>query len=329
MHTVPFGRTGERVSALCLGTIPFGVSCGPDDTARVIDAALDLGVTFVDTAAKYAGGCSEEYLGRAIKSKRHRFFLATKVHPGPDAGEIITGLDQSLARLQTDHVDLFQIHHPCPGMRPEDVMRALDLPSARASPASWAPATFRPGSSPTAMPSPGATDGSPLVSNQVPYSLIERGIEVEILPQAVAEGHAITVFRSLAVGLLAGRYRPGEPIPAGSRGDEPRFTAWWERYAVGIGRLHEFAARRGLRPGQVAIAWASQARGVTLPIVGVSSPAQLTESARAMEVTLTPEEREELAGYFDTAVKEETAGAFPGWRRAYLVDGPPASETVE
>ena len=90
----------------------------------------------------------------------------------------------------------------------------------------------------------------------------------------------------------------------------------------GIRRPHEFAARRGLRPGQVATAWARQARGVTLPIVGVSSPTQLVESVRAMDVTLTPEERVELAEYFDTAVKEETAGAFPGWRRAYLVETP-------
>ena len=321
MDTVPFGRTGERVSALCLGTIPFGNSCGPEDVARVMDAALELGITFVDTAAKYADGRSEEYLGQALRGRRQQFFLATKVHPGPDAAEITTGLEQSLARLQTDHTDLFQIHHPCAGMHPEDVMRALDAAVRQGKTRFVSACNFPAWLFAHCNAIAERRGWAPLVCNQVPYSLIERGIEVEILPQAVAEGHAVTVFRSLAVGLLAGRYQPRQSIPAGSRGDEPRFRIWWERYAEGIRRLNDFAERRGLRPAQVAIAWARQARGVTLPIVGVSSPSQLAESARAMDVTLTPEEREELTGFFDAAVKEETAGAFPGWRRTCLVGG--------
>ncbi len=319
MNTVPFGRTGEQVSALCLGTIPFGNSCGPDDVARIMAAALDLGVTFVDTAPKYADGRSEEYLGRAIRATRPSFFLATKVHEGLDARSITESLEESLRRLQTDHVDLYQIHHPGPGMRPAEMMEALDGAVRRGKARFVGACNFPAWLFAHCNAIAGRHGWAGLACNQVPYSLIERGIEVELLQQAVAEGHAVTVFRPLAVGLLAGRYQTGRPIPAGSRGDEPRFTVWWERYAEGIRRLQEFADRHGLRPSQVAIAWARQARGVSLPIVGVSSAAQLEECARAMTVTLTPEEREELARYFDTAVKEESAGAFVGWRRTYLV----------
>lgn len=156
-----------------------------------------------------------------------------------------------------------------------------------------------------------------LVCNQIPYNLLERGVEVEVLPQAIADKIAITVYRPLLMGVLAGKYQPGEPIPEDSRGyTDKRVADWLARYGDGITQFYQFAADRGLHPAQLAVAWIRASPGVASPIAGVSSLNQLQASIDAMNVDLSDEEYAEVTAMFDTVVKEESGGNFTPLRRA-------------
>jgi aryl-alcohol dehydrogenase-like predicted oxidoreductase len=154
------------------------------------------------------------------------------------------------------------------------------------------------------------------VCNQVPYNPIERGIEVEVLPQALAEGTAITIYRTLLIGLLAGKYHPGRPIPEDSRGEtDERIADWLERYTSGMRHLLDLAAQRKVSPAHVAIAWVSSCPAVTCPIVGASRLDQLEDSIKAFDFELTAAERDEISRAFGAEVKEESGGAYAELRR--------------
>jgi len=316
MKQVVFGGTGERVSQMCLGTMMFGGRCDEATADRIVGAALDRGVNFLDTAAMYADGGTEEILGRILKGKRDKVFLTTKVHKGVDRRSITESIEESLRRLRMEYVDLYLIHWPRKGMRPEEMMGALDevvrAGKARfvgcSNFAAWLYAHFNAVAR--------AHGWAELVCNQVPYNPIERGIEVEILPQAVAERVAITVYRPLAIGLLAGKYHPDRPLPEDTRAAaDERVARWLNRYAAGVRFLHDFARRRGVSPVQAAIAWVRGAPGVTCPIVGVSRFEQLEEAVRAFDFELASDEREAISDAFGAAVREEAGGEFPNLRR--------------
>lgn len=317
MKQVSFGKTGVQVSAMCLGTMMFGVKCDEAETGRILDAALAQGVNWVDTAVMYAEGRTEEMLGRVLKGRRHQVFLATKVHKGVDARSIRESLDESLARLQTDHVDLYMIHWPRAGMRPQEMMEALDSVVRQGKArhvgccnfSAWLFAHFN---------AIAARNGwAPLICNQIPYNLIERGVEVEILPQAVAEGVAIVTYRPLLMGILAGRYAAGSPLPGDSRGaTDARIATWLGRYGEGLRLFEQFAAQRGIAPAHLAVAWLRHSPGVTAPVVGVSSVSQFQANLAGFDVDLSAEEYAQVTGFFDTAVKEEAGGRFPELRRA-------------
>lgn len=315
MNIVDFGGTGQQVSEMCLGTMMFGDRCDESQSDRILGAALDRGVNFIDTAPMYAGGRTEEILGRIMQGRRDRLFVATKVHKGVDARSILESIDESLARLQTDNVDLYLIHWPVPGMQPAEMMEALDQVvrqgKARLVGACNYPAWLLAHSNAIAERNGWAR----LVNNQVAYNIMERGVEVEILPQAVAENIAITAYRPLAMGLLTGKYRWGQPIPPDSRGavSSPIVT-WMAQHGESVERFLSFAARRGVHPVQLAIAWVRHSPGVTSPIVGVSSPNQLNASIDAFELDLTDEEYAEINYMFDTDVKEESYQRWPGFR---------------
>jgi aryl-alcohol dehydrogenase-like predicted oxidoreductase len=323
MRTKTFGTTGVPVSEMCLGTMMFGERCDEAEAARILAAALDQGVTFVDTAAMYANGRTEEILGRIMGARREQIFLATKVHKGVDGASIRESVDESLARLRTDYVDLYLIHWPREGMRPAEIMAALNevvvQGKARFVGCCNYPAWLVAHSNAIAE----REGWAKLVCNQVPYNLIERGIEVEILPQAAAERIAITVYRPLLIGLLAGKYRPGEPLPADSRGQsDERIGRWLEKHGSGFRAFNQLAADLGLHPAQLAIAWTRYAGATIFPIVGVSALGQLQATIDAFNFDLTPDQYQAITAMFDTAMKEEAGGRFPELRRVVGLAAP-------
>ncbi|OGV84624.1 MAG: hypothetical protein A2340_04205 [Lentisphaerae bacterium RIFOXYB12_FULL_60_10] len=317
---VPFADTGATVSNFCLGTMMFGDRCDEAEASRIMACALEHGVNFVDTAAVYTGGQTEEILGRILKGLRNRVFLATKVNV-PDGtdypAQIGPSLDASLARLQTDHVDLYLIHWARKNMNPEAMLRALSAVVQAGKcrfvgcsnfPA-WLIAHFNGLATRMGVPR--------LVNNQLPYNLIERGLEVEILPQAVAERIAITCYRPLMAGVLSGKYDPDQPLPSDSRSaSDTRIAGWLTDHATGVRKLVALAKDRGVNPAHVAIAWVRNQLGVTAPIIGVSRLAQFEDSLSAFSLTLTSTEQKDLADAFGTAVKEVSQYYGP-LRRSY------------
>lgn len=317
MNTIKFADTGVEISEMCLGTMMFGDRCDEAESARILDTAVAQGVTFVDTAAAYCGGLTEEILGRITKGKRQNLFIGTKVTKNTEPDWITQSLDESLTRLQTDYVDFFMIHWPRENMQIEPMMAALN-DAVEAGKTRFVGCCNFPAWLLAHCNSIAQSNGwAKLVGNQIPYNLIERGVEVEVIPQAIAENVAITTYRSLALGLLTGKYQPGQPIPDDSRGQsDKRVPEWLEKYGKAISGFYQFATDRNLHPAQLAVAWVRHSPGVAAPIVGVSSERQLQASIDAFDVTLSADEYAELTGMFDTAVKEESGGNFAPLRRA-------------
>jgi aryl-alcohol dehydrogenase-like predicted oxidoreductase len=315
MQQVPFADTGLTVSEFCLGTMMFGGRCDEAEADRILGRALECGVNFIDTAAMYVNGVTEEILGRIMQGRRDRLFLTTKVAKGIDAASILSGIDESLARMQTDYVDLYLIHWPVQGMDPTEIMGALSQVVA-AGKARYVGCCNYPAWLFAHHNAIAAAHGWPkLVCNQIAYNIIERGVEVEILPQAMAEQVAITAYRPLVQGLLTGKYRWGQPLPDNTRGQtSSQIITWLSQYGESVDRFIRFAEARGVSPLTLAIAWVRHSPAVTAPIIGVSSLRQFEETLAAFDYTLSAEEYAELTYLFDTEVKEEGLQRFPGLR---------------
>ena len=313
MKTVDLGATGAKVSELCLGTMMFADRCDFAASEAIVNTALENGINFLDTAAMYSAGKCEEYLGKILKGRRSQVFLTTKVAKGVDRQSILSSLDESLARLQTDYVDLYMIHWPVQGMNVTEIMQALnDVVSggkARFVGCCNYPAWLVAYSNALAE----RHGWAKLVCHQVAYNMIERGVEVEILPQALTEQIAITVYRPLAIGLLAGKYSTTTPMPAETRGKtDSRVITWLSQHGPSIDRFNRFAKERGIHPANLATAWVRYSEAVTCPIVGVSSLGQLEQTLHASEVHLDAEDYAALTDMFNTEVKEESLQLFPG-----------------
>ncbi len=294
------GTSGLRVSVVGLGGNTFGPPrLDETTTIRVIHAALDMGVNFVDTALTYTRGDSEEYIGQALQGRRDQMVVATKFHLRALAGQpvrerVLQHAHLSLRRLQTDYIDLYQIHFPNPAVPPDELLRALD-DLVRAGKvreigccnyASWrvAEAIF------TAR-----TLGiRPFAAVQNHYNLLSRQVEAELLPFCEAYGLGLVPYWPLAGGFLTGKYRPDEPPPPGSRGalgsPSVRRAASDRNWAL-LPNLEHFAAERDHTLGELAIAWLLAHRPVASVITGVSSVEQLALNARAADWELTDEER--------------------------------------
>ena len=322
MKHVVLGNTGEQVSELCLGTMMFGGRCDAAEADRILGTCLDAGVDFVDTAAMYLDGQTETLLGRLLEGRRDRVFLTTKVHQGTDGPTIRRSIDESLARLRADYVDLYLIHWPRVGMRPLEMMEALNQVVAQGKTRFVGCSNFPAWLAAHCNEIAADFSWAPLVVNQVPYNLVERGIEVEILPQAMAEGTGIVVYRPLLIGILAGKYAPGEALPDDARAhSDPRIAAWLERFGPSLAAMRRFGESTGRSMLELALGWVRHSPAVCSPIVGFSRLDQVAPALRAFETNLTDHEHAELSAMFDTAVKEEAGGKFPELRRElYLVE---------
>ena len=318
MQYIPFVDPSQKVSRICLGTMTFGGPCDRAASISIVDAAVEAGINFFDTAPMYADGVSEEYLGQALAGRREKAVIATKVHAGLDEAAILSSLDASLRRLQTDYVDLLAIHWPAVGMNLSSMMgglaKAVRSGKARHVGCCNFPAWLLASSNSVAL-----QHGWPaLRSHQVAYNLIERGVEVEVLPQAAAEGIFLTAYRPMAVGLLTGGYRQGMALPAGRRGAvDSRVITWLSQHGGSIERFLAFCERRELCPAQAALAWVAACPAVSCPIAGASSPGQVRDAAASADIGMDEESRGELSALFDTEVKEEGLQRFPGLKYNY------------
>lgn len=299
------GRSGLWVSVVGLGTNQFGGKVDEKGVAEIIDAALDLGVNFIDTADVYTGGKSEETIGKTIAKRRDQVVLATKVGSrtgdGPnDVGasrrHIIAGVEASLRRLGTEYIDLYQIHRFDPHTPFEETMRALD-DLVRSGKVRYIGA-----SNYAAWQLCRANDvaemrgWTPFISIQPHYHMLERSIEKELVPYCEAFGVGIIPYFPLAGGFLTGKYRRGQAPPPGSRGEASAYVQQYftERNFDVIERLEAFAKARGKSMAELAIAWLIARPQVASVIAGVTSVAQLQHNVKASEWELSPEEMQEI-----------------------------------
>jgi aryl-alcohol dehydrogenase-like predicted oxidoreductase len=308
------GRSGLRVSVLGLGTMGFGgagkfANVGELDVqaaGRQIDLCLDAGVTLVDTANVYSDGASEEIVGRAIRGRRNRITLATKVRfamgEGPnDAGlsrtHIIKACEDSLRRLGTDWIDLYQVHE-WDGQTPlEETLSALDT-LIRDGKVRYAGCSNYAGWQMSKALGVSAREGlQPFISNQVYYSLQARDAEYEIVPSAIDQGVGLLIWSPLAGGLLSGKYRRGIEAPAGSRQltewDEPPVRDQEGLYDI-VEALVEIGEAHDVSAAQVALAWTLGRPGVSSLIVGARTEEQLADNLAAANLELAGDERARL-----------------------------------
>lgn len=306
------GRTGLRVSRIGLGTLTWGRDAqGPDEpgTAELLKTFWEAGGTLVDTADVYGGGEAEYLLGRLVGSlvPRRELVIATKAGgvPDPDRrfdgsrGHLLAALDDSLARLGTEYVDLWQVHAFDPGTPLEETLHAVDLAvsSGRARYAGvcnfsgWQlakAATWQ-------LAAPGVR--TRLATTQMEYSLLQRGVEREVLPAALDLGVGLLPSSPLGRGVLTGKYRSG--TPADSRGASPGMAGFVEPYlddaAGGIVDAVATAAHGlAVTPLQVALAWVRDRPGVVAPLVGARTSPQLAEALSVETLTLPEEIRQAL-----------------------------------
>jgi aryl-alcohol dehydrogenase-like predicted oxidoreductase len=308
------GRSGLRVSVLSMGTMTFGGkgtfgavgSTGTEEARRQIDLCLDHGVNLIDTADVYSGGASEEIVGQVLKGRRDDVLLATKVRfavgAGPnDAGlsrhHIIRGCEASLRRLDTDYIDLYQVHE-WDGLTPlEETLSALDhlLVSGKvryigaSNYSAW-----------HLMKALGIAERAGLprfVSQQIYYSLQARDAEYELIPLSLDQGLGVLVWSPLAGGLLSGKYRRGQQPPEGSRHlgqwDEPPVYDEDRLYDV-VDVLVEVAESRNVSPAAAALAYTLAKPGVTSVIVGARTNEQLAANLAAADLVLTADEHGRL-----------------------------------
>ena len=300
-----FGRTGLKVSPLTLGAMNFGRRTELDESIRIIDRALDAGINIIDTANVYSRGRSEEITGEALKrnGKRSKIILATKVHgamddtdpnaQGTSRRHIIEQAEASLKRLQTDYIDLYQIHRPRPEIAIDETLRALDDLVRSGKVRYIGTTTFAGWQVVEALWASEKLHLNRFVSEQPPYNLLDRRIERELIPVAKTFGLAVIPWSPLGGGLLTGKYKRDQPAPAGTRYADPgpiqakRFTK--TSFDV-IEPLEALAAEKGVPLSQLALAWVAQQPGITSPIIGPRTLDQLEDALKSLDVTLTPED---------------------------------------
>jgi aryl-alcohol dehydrogenase-like predicted oxidoreductase len=296
------GDSDLQVSEICLGTwTTFGGSLDDDAAIALVDAALDAGVNFFDTANVYSEGRSEEVLGRALAGRpRDSFVVATKVYgemPNGDRGlsreQVLNQIDDSLGRLGLDHVDLYQCHAWDPDVAVEETLGALtevvDAGKARfVGVSNWSGEQIR-----NAVRLAREHAFAKFVSSQPEYSLLHREPEQDVIPASRENGVSQIVYSPLAQGVLSGKYRPGESFAedtrAAARGDGfmSRFLA--NEVLERVQRLVPIADGLGISTAQLALAWILREPNVASAIVGSSRPQQLRDNAAASGIELDDE----------------------------------------
>lgn len=291
------GRSGLRVSELCLGTMTFGENWGwgasREESRRIFDRFVEAGGNFIDTSINYTDGTSERYVGEFVAEQRARFVVATKYslstrQDDPNGGgnhrkNMVQSIETSLRRLRTDYVDLYYLHM-WDFMTPvEEVMRALD-DLVRAGKVLYVGISDTPAWVVSQANTLADLRGwSRFIALQVPYSLSGRDVERDLLPMARAHDMAVAVWAVLGGGVLTGKYNRD--------GTEPkRYDGASERGMRMAETVMQMAREIGCSPAQIAIAWVRQRPGLLIPIIGARTETQMRENLAALDLKLTPEQ---------------------------------------
>ncbi|MEW6436542.1 MAG: aldo/keto reductase [Pseudomonadota bacterium] len=313
------GASGLKISLAGLGANNFGERVSNEIARQIIHAALDNGVTFIDTADVYGRGGSEAVLGEVLGPRRKDVVLATKFGRWTDASQrnggasrryIVQAVEASLVRLKTDWIDLYQYHWPDPNTPIDETLRALDdlvhsgkvryiglsnFPAWQVVDAQWKTKV-------------GGLE--PIISSQNNYSLLDRSVESELVPALRANGIGLLPFLPLAGGFLTGKYRRNAPLPEGSRfarvqRNATRFLK--EANFDLLDRLAGFASARGKTVADLALAWLAAQPIVASVIAGASSPEHVVANVKSLDWSLTPEELAEIDRLSETNVLERAA----------------------
>jgi 1-deoxyxylulose-5-phosphate synthase len=294
------GRTGVKISALCLGTDNFANPTSESESIAIIDRAVDAGINLIDTSNSYANGESERIIGRALEQngRRQKVLIATKAHypvgPGPnDRGNsrlhLLSACEQSLRRLKTDYIDLYQLHRPSFDIPIDETLGALtDL--VRHGKVRYIGSSTSPAWKVMESLMVSEMKGyARFVSEQPPYNLLDRRIENELVPLSQAHGLGLLPWSPLAMGLLAGRYSDGSGFPADSRANL-RGGIYADRItprAIIVGNeFVRLAQSVGISPAQLAVMWVKDQPAITAPLVGPRTLGQLEHFLPVLEMTL-------------------------------------------
>ncbi|MBU2665298.1 aldo/keto reductase [Actinoplanes bogorensis] len=319
------GASGLRVSEVVLGAMTFGEQGGVGapiaECRRILDAYAEAGGNTIDTAVNYRGGLSEEILGELLAGRRESFVVGSKYTVTRDRNDpnaagnarknLRASLEISLRRLRTDYLDVYWVHMWDRATPIEETMRALD-DAVRAGKVLYVGISDAPAWVAARANTLASFHGwSPFVGLQVPYSLLQRDAERELLPMAEALGLGVTAWSPLGGGVLSGKYSGAGPAAAGSRLDPGSVDERSHRVAREVGAV---AAERGVSSAAVAIAWTRARSEAVLPILGARSAAQLADNLGALDVTLTDEECKRL---------EATTGFTLGFPHDFIAETSP------
>jgi aryl-alcohol dehydrogenase-like predicted oxidoreductase len=329
MEHARLGRTGLQVSRLCLGTMTFGLQCDEGTAVAILDRAAEGGIDFLDTSDAYplggdlnTRGVTEEILGRWLQGKRDRFIVATKCFaptgPAPfDAGNsrkhILTAVDSSLRRLQTDYIDLYQLHGYDPATPVDETLGALDDLVHQGKVRYIGCSNFLTYQLVRAIGRSETLRLARFDSVQPRYNLLFRQIEREMLPFCREEGVGVIPYNPIAGGLLSGKHSRTAPPPEGTRftlGNAARNYQdryWHDREFDTVDALRELAGQVGVNLVTLSVAWVLANEAVTAPIIGASRPGQLDSSLAAAELVLD----DDLKARLDDLTHEYRMGDAP------------------
>jgi len=316
MEHTRLGRTGLQVSRLCLGTMTFGLQCDDETSFSILDAAADGGITFLDTADVYplGGGLdtvgrTEEIVGRWLKGKRDDYVVATKCvgrmgrqpwQQGSSKKHVLDAIDASLRRLDTDYVDLYQLHGPDPNTPIDETLEALDMVVQSGKARYVGCSNYLAYQVARAL---GRSEALGLVrfdSVQPRYNLLFRQIERELLPLCGDDGIGVIPYNPLAGGLLSGKHnRQADPeeggrFTLGRAGSMYQQRYWHDREFDTVEQLRPVADAAGMSMATLAVAWVLANPVITSPIIGASRPEQLKDSLAALDGPLPAELKQQL-----------------------------------
>ena len=307
MQRTQLGRTGLSVSRLCLGTMTFGLQCEEDVSRSIMDTAAEGGIDFFDTADVYplggggnTVGRTEEIVGNWLVGKRHDYIVATKCvgrtgrrawNQGMSRKHILDAIDASLKRLQTDYVDLYQLHSYDPSTPLDEALEALDT-VVKSGKARYVGVSNWPATKVARAVGRCELKGwAGLASVQPRYNLIFRTFERDLLPLCREEGIGVIPYNPLAGGMLTGKHAKG-PAPEGTRftlgtaGARYQERYWHDREFESVEALKAVAAEAGASMATMAVSWVLANKAITAPIIGASRPDQLADSLKAAEAPM-------------------------------------------